>query len=222
MRTRTRLPKNDVASNFMAVRCSREHAAVGVLLAISLLSIGCGSPRPIKYYQLSYPMKPFVAPDAINTTLVVSPFETSRLYLDNRIVYGFDSPEMGTYQYHRWVDPPAEIVQDALIRGLRSTGQFKAVYPVRANSGGPFLLTGTLYDFKEVDGASVVARLSYDIHMRERKTGATVWDQSYSHDEPVPEKTVTAFVVAMQKNVQRSVQDVQAGLEEYFRAHPLQ
>ena len=42
------------------------------------------------------------------------------------------------------------------------------------------------------------------------------------YDEPASEKTVTSFVVAMDKNIQRSVQDVQAGLEEYFRANPVQ
>ena len=48
-----------------------------------------------------------------------------------------------------------------------------------------------------------------------------VWDHVYKHDEPAGEKSVNAFVVAMDKNVQRSVQEVQAGLEEYFHAHPL-
>ena len=37
-----------------------------------------------------------VAPDAINTALMVRTFEASHLYLDDQIVYGFDSPEMGT------------------------------------------------------------------------------------------------------------------------------
>jgi len=57
--------------------------------------------------------------------------------------------------------------------------------------------------------------------LRDRKTGLTVWNHVYNHDEPVSEKSINAFVLAMDKNVQRSVQEVQAGLEEYFRAHPL-
>jgi hypothetical protein len=42
----------------------------------------------------------------------------------------------------------------------------------------------------------------------------------YTHDEPASEKSVSAIAVAMDKNVQRSVQEVQSGLEEYFRANP--
>jgi uncharacterized protein (UPF0548 family) len=56
--------------------------------------------------------------------------------------------------------------------------------------------------------------------LRDRKTGDAVWNHIYSHDEPASEKNIAAFVEAMNKNVQRSVQEIQAGLEEYFRAHP--
>ena len=70
--------------------------------------------------------------------------------------------------------------------------------------------------------ATIVARLSYEVRLRDRKSGTTVWEHSYSYDEPASEKSVSAFVNAMDKNIQRSVQEVQAGLEEYFRAHPMQ
>jgi hypothetical protein len=58
--------------------------------------------------------------------------------------------------------------------------------------------------------------------LRDRKTGATVWEHSYSYDEPVTEKTVSALAVGMDKNIQRSVQEIQSGLDEYFRANPIQ
>jgi ABC-type uncharacterized transport system auxiliary subunit len=197
-------------------------AKVAGIVTLALSLAGCGSQRPIKYYQVTYPTKSFVAQDAINTTLRVRTFESSHLYLDDKMVYGFDSPEMGTYEYQRWADPPVEILQNALVRGLRSSGRFKAVYTVRADPDGRYILAGHLYDFKEVDGATIVARLSYEVRLRDRKSATTVWEHSYTYDEPAAEKSVPAFVIAMDKNVQRSVQEVQAGLEEYFRAHPVQ
>lgn len=200
---------------------SKFFSSIAGLVALALCA-GCGSSRPIKYYQISYPTKSFVAQDAIDATLVVTPFETSHLYLDNRIVYGFDSPEMGTYQYQRWADPPVEMLQNVLVRGLRSTGRFKGVYTVRSGSAAQFILGGRLYDFREIDAPAIVARLSFDIFMRDRKSGAVVWTHSYSYDEPVPEKTVVAVATAMDKNVQRSVQEIETGLDDYFRAHPVQ
>ncbi len=198
-------------------------SGVAGLALLAVLLTGCGSPRPIKYYQVTYPTKSFVAQDAINATLMVRAFESSHLYLDDKMVYAFDTPEMGTYEYQRWADPPVEILQYALVRGLRSSGRFKAVYTLRADPAGRFILAGQLYDFKEVDGpSSIVARLSYEVRMRDRKSGTTVWEHSYNYDEPASEKSVLAFVNAMDKNIQRSIQEVQAGLDEYFRANPLQ
>jgi ABC-type uncharacterized transport system auxiliary subunit len=200
----------------------RRLAAMPVIAALALGLAACGTARPVKYYQVSYPTKSFVAEDAINVTLMVRPIESSHLYLDDKIVYGFNSPEMGRYEYQRWSEPPAEILQTALVRGLRSTGRFRAVYTLRAAPSERFLLGGYLYDFKEVDGEPMVARLNYEVRLRDRKTGATVWDHTYTHDEPASEMSVKSFVEAMDKNVQRSILEVQAGLEEYFRAHPPQ
>ncbi|MGB7847516.1 MAG: ABC-type transport auxiliary lipoprotein family protein [Candidatus Acidiferrum sp.] len=197
-------------------------APIAGIVALAVTLAGCGSARPIKYYQVTYPTASFVAQDAINTTLMVRTFEASHLYLDDKIVYGFDSPEMGTYEYQRWAEPPVEILQSALVRGLRSSGRFRAVYNLRANANGQFVLGGYLYDFREVDGNPFAARLSYEVRLRDRKSGMMVWNHTYTHDEQASEKSVVAFVQAMDKNLQRSVQEVQAGLDEYFRAHPIQ
>jgi ABC-type uncharacterized transport system auxiliary subunit len=200
----------------------RRLAAMSGIVALAFGLAACGTARPIKYYQVNYPTKSALADDAINVTLMVRPIEASHLYLDDKIVYGFDSPEMGTYEYQRWSEPPVEILQLALVRGLRSTGRFRAVYTLRADPNERFILAGYLYDFKEVDTNPMVARLNYEVRLRDHATGAVVWDFTYSHDEPASDKSVMAFVEAMDKNVQLSIQQVQTGLEQYFRVHPPQ
>jgi ABC-type uncharacterized transport system auxiliary subunit len=194
-------------------------AAFGVC---AFFLLGCAAPKPIKYYQVTYPSKSFVAQDSLDASLLIRPFEASHLYLDDKIVYGFDSPEMGTYEYHRWSEPPVEILQNALVRGLRSTGRYKAVYSIHADPTTRFIVGGQIYDFREVDGPNVVARLSFVVRLRDFKEGSTIWNYSYMHDEPATEKSVNAFVIAMDKNLQSGVQQVSAGLDEYFHSHPLQ
>jgi len=208
-------------SSGLIVRKARWVTAL-TFIALALVLCGCGGARPIKYYQISYPAAVTPSTDTINTTLMVRSFEASRLYLDDKIVYGLDSPEMGTYEYQRWVEPPVEILQNSLVRGLRASGRFRGVYSLRSDINGQFILAGHLYDFKEVDGPSIVARLSFEVRLRDRKSGQTVWNHMYNHDEPVSEKSVSSFVEAMDKNLRRSVQEVQASLDEYFRAHPVQ
>ena len=204
-----------------AVRQDHCYLAAFAIVAFTLALWGCGKARPIKYYELNYPTMATVAPDAIDTTLMVRTFEASHLYLDDKIVYSFEGPEMGTYDSQRWAAPPVEMLQDALVRGLRASGRFRAVYTLRAEASGRFILAGHLYDFKEVDTNPIVARLRYNVRLRDRKSGATVWNHVYAHDESASEKSVSSFAVAMDKNVRRSVQEVQAGLEEYFHTHPL-
>ena len=190
------------------------HSILHTCRVVTLTVMGCGSPRPIKYYQVTYPTKAFVADDAVNAGLLVRLFETSHLYLDDKMVYGFASPEMGTYEYQRWAEPPVAILQNSLVRGLRAgLAASRPCTPFRADPGGRFVLTGQLYDFKEVDSATVAARLSFEARLFDRKSGTVVWEHTYSHDEPATEKSITAFVLAMDKNLKSGVQEIQAGLE---------
>lgn len=192
------------------------------VFAVVLLS-GCAKPRAIKYYQISYPSNVSVSQEMIDTMLLVRSFDASHLYLDDRIVYGHDSPEMGTYEDERWAEPPVEMLRDAIVRGLRSSGMFKGgVYIARSDLGGRYLLSGHLYDFKEVDAATISARLAFEARLWDRKTRTLVWSHSYSFDEPAAEKSVSAVAVAMDRNVQRSVQAIAADLTEHFKAHPPQ
>lgn len=219
---RTSLPASAPKSARVSMdKKPRRYQVVTLGIALLVLALaGCGAGRPIKYYQLSYPPAVTPSQDAVDATIMVRSFQASPLYVDNKIVYGFDGPEMGTYSYQRWAQAPIGILQDALVRGLRASGQFKAVFDMRSDVNGRYILAGQLYDFKEVDLSPMVARLNYEVRMRDRNSNTIVWSHIYSHDEPASEKSINAFVQAMDKNVQRSVQEIQAGLGEYFRTHP--
>jgi ABC-type uncharacterized transport system auxiliary subunit len=194
-----------------------------LLAALALLCMlsGCGSTRPIKYYQIS-PPPAAAAPsgEPLNVRILVRLPLASHIYREDPIVYSSDAHQFGTYETHRWAEPPAEMLQSALVRGLHASGRFRAVQNQRSDSNGEYLLVSQLYAFNEITGGSWGARLSYDVDLREIKTGNVVWSHSYNRDEPSGGKTVSDLVVAMDKNVQRSVQEIQAGLDDYFRNRP--
>ncbi len=197
---------------------------VGLFTAavLALTLAACGSSRPIKYYQLTYPTTTPSGTAPFNVSLLVRVFDTSHLFQEEGIVYSTSPQALGVYQQHRWIAPPVEMLQEAFVRQLQSSGRFRSVLVVRGEGGGDYALAGQLYEFGEVDGAEVVARLSYTTRLRDRKTGLIVWTHNYNYDEPASAKTVPAVVAAMDKNVQRSIAEVQAGLEQYFAAHPAQ
>ena len=186
--------------------------AIGALLASGLS--GCGSMKPVKYYQLTHPPTSAIgnSPSPVDVSILVRPFQTSHLYREDRIVYGGEGEEVGVYEYQRWVEPPVELLQDALARGLRSSGHFRNVTTLRSDSNVDFSLTGHLYAFREVSTGGVVGRLFFDVELHDLKAGKVVWRHTYNHDEPSTGKSVGDVAAALNKNVQLSVQEVHDGV----------
>jgi ABC-type uncharacterized transport system auxiliary subunit len=190
--------------------------------AAAVLS-GCGAARPRKYYELTVPGETSGArpTDSTAVSLLIGSWSASHLYRDDRIVYGSTGQEMGTYEYERWAEPPAEMIEEVLLRELRASGRYRAVHSRRSNANGDFLIRGRLYDLKEVTGGSILARVTFEVELRDLKTATTVWTHYYTHDEPVNGKSVANVVSALDKNVQQGVKEVVAGLDQYFAAHPV-
>jgi ABC-type uncharacterized transport system auxiliary subunit len=201
---------------------ARRTVFIGVVLMIGLLS-GCGAARPSNYYQLTVPSDAGAVEKAnvVPVTLLLGQLMTSHLYREDRIVYGNGAERLGTYEYQRWAEPPTEMIQEVLLRELRSSGRYRAVHYRRSNMQGDFAIRGHLYDFKEVDGGQMSARVTLELEMRDLKSGATVWTHYYTHDEPASGKDVPALVTALDKNVQRGVKEVVESLDQYFASHPL-
>jgi ABC-type uncharacterized transport system auxiliary subunit len=204
-------------------------AVLGTVIAGFVAS--CGAARPSKYYQLTVPGDTALAAQATNpgagqaadppqVTLLVGTLLASHLYREDQIVYSLGGEQMGTYEYQRWAEPPTEMVQEVLLRELRASGRYRAVYTQRSNTNGDFLLRGRLYDFKEVSGNGIVARVTVDFEMRDLKHGTTVWTHYYQHDEPVSGKNVPAVVEALDRNTQRCIKEVLGSLDQYFALHP--
>jgi ABC-type uncharacterized transport system auxiliary subunit len=200
----------------------RTHLSAIAVLLLSVLVAGCGAARPAKYYELTAPTDNRADPagDVYPVTILMGPIMSSHLYREDRIVYGSSGENMGTYQYERWAEPPTEMIQDVLFRALRSSGRYRAVHAQRSSIRGDYLLQGHLYDFKEMAGSSMSARLALELELRDTKTGDAVWNHLYSHDEPVSGKSVSAVVAALNRNVQRATNEFTTSLAQYFSAHP--
>ena len=191
------------------------------MMALFLMALsGCGSIKPVRYYQLTHPPTTLSASAApLDITLLVRVFQTSHLYREDRIVYGSEAVRLGLYENDRWTEPPVELLQDALARGLRSSGAFRAVTTLRSDASAEFCVMGQLYTFREVSGNGVVARLNYDVELMDLKRGRAIWRHTYNHDEPATGKTVGDIVTAMDKNVHQSVQEVQDGITQALASY---
>jgi ABC-type uncharacterized transport system auxiliary subunit len=94
------------------------------------------------------------------------------------------------------------------------------VYTLGSAAHGDYVLRGNLYDFKEVSGNPLSARVTLDLELRDTKGGTDVWSHHYTHDEPVNGKDVAAVVSALDRNVQEGIREALASLDQYLAAHP--
>jgi ABC-type uncharacterized transport system auxiliary subunit len=185
------------------------------------ITAACGASRPVKYYVLGggLPTVPESSPARFPIRLLVGRVAASRLYRDDRLVYGSGPVQLGTYEYHRWSESPADMMQDMLIRSLQAAGMYRSVSGLRSNARGDYIVRGHLYALDEVDGPALSARFSFRMELFEPKTNTTIWSDSYTHDEPVTGKNVSDVVEALDRNVNAGLAQLTAHLGQYFAAH---
>lgn len=191
------------------------------LMMLAIVIAGCGAPRPVKYYVIDLPpATASSAPAQVPVVLLVSRFTASHLYRDDRLIYGSGPVELGTYEYDRWAEPPADMVQNLLIADLRASGQYRSVSRVSSSARGDYIVRGHLLAMYGVDKPELVARFSLQLELFDPATRATVWTQTYTHDEPVQGKTVANIVEALDRNISAALQQLSAGITQYFMSHP--
>ena len=197
--------------------------AVACGLATILARVtACGAVRPSKFYELDIPetsMAPAGAP-RFQTDLLVGRIIAPHLYRDDRIVYRTGTTQLGTYEYHRWAEPPADTIESLFVRTLRASGQYRSVQSLRSNARGDYILRGRLHELDEITGSSLMARVDFEVELYSQKSGTIVWAHHYNQDEPVNGKKVSDVVDALNRNLKRAIDQVDAGLADHFTKNP--
>ena len=188
---------------------------------LAYLAAGCVSAKSPRYYRLNLaPVATQSSTAPFQVSLLVGRLTAPRILRDDRVVYGMSDVEMGVDEYHRWTEPPTEMIEDLLVQRLRRSGQYKSVQRISSTARGDYLLRGHLSSLNEVDDpAGIKARFNVQLELFEQKSGGVVWTGSYSHDEPVEKKSVTAVVQSLQKSVNAGIEQLTAGLAQYFSSH---
>jgi ABC-type uncharacterized transport system auxiliary subunit len=193
------------------------------LVPIALLALyqcGCGAPRPIRFYTIQIPLTPARTNTTVPVDLLVARITAPSLLQAEPIVYRIGVNEIGTYQYHRWADPPVAMVQANLIRLLRSSGDYQSVESAGSPNADEFVVRGRLADFTEVDGPTINGLVTMEFELYDRKTAKVLWSHFYSQTEPAQSKEISQVVQALDRNLDRGLKEVVASLSHYFAANP--
>jgi ABC-type uncharacterized transport system auxiliary subunit len=189
-----------------------------VSLAAILLN-ACGSGRPIHYYTIELPGTPEPSTSVYPVTLLIGRINAPEILQDEPIVYRSGPNEIGTYQYHQWIEPPVQIVRNMLIRQLRASGKYQSVDELGGSVRGNYVLHGRLSDFGEVDTGSITAVVSMHFELFDRSTRRTVWTDFYSHSTPVEGKEIPEVVSALNRDLVQALTEITSSLDAYFHAH---
>jgi ABC-type uncharacterized transport system auxiliary subunit len=196
------------------------HTQFAPLALAALILGGCGAPRPIKYYTVQIPATPAQSNHTHTVDLLVGRVSGPDILQASPIAYRTGSNEIGTYQYHRWIDSPVDMVQEKLICLLQKSGDYQSVSGAAGVSGSGLVIRGRLYDFAEVDGDKINGLVTMEFELYDRKAAKVLWSHYYSQTEPAQGKTVPLVVQALDRNLDRGLKEVAGELGKYFADHP--
>jgi ABC-type uncharacterized transport system auxiliary subunit len=194
--------------------------AVPLALLLAVCLCNCGAPRPIKYYSVQVSATPPRPAHTYPVDILVGRITGPAILQASPIVYRTGTNEMGTYQHQRWADPPVDMIRANLTRLLRNSGDYRSVGVLGNTASEEYVIRGRLYDFTEVDGASMSGLVTIEFELYDRKTAKILWSHFYSQMEPVQGKEIANVVQALDRNLDRGLKEVLAGLGQYFAANP--
>jgi ABC-type uncharacterized transport system auxiliary subunit len=122
----------------------------------------------------------------------------------NAMVYQPQPFQSQSYNYSRWRANPGNLVTDYLIRDLRESGFFKAVFGPDSSAKHRFTLEGGLAEFQEVDApdgwkASLALTVTLLDTDQEELPQRVVFQKNYRVLSPLPEKTPQGLAQGMSR-----------------------
>jgi ABC-type uncharacterized transport system auxiliary subunit len=177
-------------------------------LLVACLS-GCGKPPMlVRQYILEYPAPVVRGKGKIPAEVKVELFSVAQTFNTHAMVYQPQPYQSQTYNYSRWRANPGYLVTDYLIRDLRESGLFKAVFGPDSSGEHRFKLEGGVAEFQEVDAtggwqASLALTVTLLDTTQEELPQRVVFQKNYRVLEPMPEKTPQGLAQGMSRAMEQ-------------------
>jgi ABC-type uncharacterized transport system auxiliary subunit len=196
---------------------------LALLVALALVPACGGSPALINRFILDYPPPVTGRPAPLDAALRVELFAADEIINRPEMVYRVNPYKTGVYQYNRWRTTPGFLVTDFLIRDLRQSGRFKAVFSYDRSDQARFRLEGGVVEFQENNlPGPWQAALTLNITLldtdQENIAARVMFQRTYQAQEPMAVKTpqglAEAMSAALQKLSGRIIEDVYRAVKQ--------
>jgi ABC-type uncharacterized transport system auxiliary subunit len=176
-----------------------------MLIFLSLIIMGCaGSGKPkyeIESYLLNYSAPLWDKPYKLNTSVKFNRFSIASAYNSTNMIFRKDSYSHDTFNYSRWAVNPVDMIADSLLRDMRESGFFRAVFSRHDTDEGRFLISGGIEEFyldMSKGDKTAVIRISISLKdTREKETGKSIlFQKKYVREEPLQESSPRGYCQA--------------------------
>jgi ABC-type uncharacterized transport system auxiliary subunit len=178
-------------------------------LSLAFLLTGCGKP-PVTVYRhlLEYPSPELPRLPQVPEGLKVELFSVAQAFNSQSMIYRPTPYRSEAYRYHRWRVNPGQLVTDFLLRDLRQSRAFAAVFGYDRPAAARFLLEGAVEEFQEVNvGDCWSAVLAINITLldtaKEEITQRVLFQKNYRAEEPIIDRTPQGLAAAMSRAMER-------------------
>jgi cholesterol transport system auxiliary component len=186
-------------------------------------SFGSKTTYSVNQYTLEYPSPVLKETAPIKEPIKVERFSVANAFDTSAIVYR-DGPNLRNIDpYNRWRTTPGEMVTDFLIRDLRHSGLFRAIFSYHQDEETRYLLEGQVNEFlesKENDGLKAI--LSLDVTFldlsKKEMTERIVFQRAYGYTEPLERETYGDLAQAISKAMEKFSRQMMMDLYQAVRA----
>ena len=146
----------------------------------------------------------------------------AQAFNSNAMVYQPQPFKSETYNYSRWRVNPGYLVTDYLLRDLRDSRLFKAVFGPDSSGKYRFRLEGGVEEFQELDEpggwkASLGLTVTLLDTSQEELPQRVVFQKNYRVLEPMPEKTPEGLARAMSRAMEQASAQIMTDIYEAAR-----
>ena len=122
-----------------------------VMIVLSFIITGCaGSGKPqyeVEKYLLSYSAPSWDKFDKLNVSIKFNRFSIAAAYNSDNMIFRDNTYSFDYFNYSRWAVNPADMIADSLVRDMRDSGLFRAVFSRYETQDGQFIISGSIDEF---------------------------------------------------------------------------
>ena len=179
-----------------------------LLMLASGCSLGAKPAYLVNQYALEYPSPVLKETAQINELIKVERFFVAQVFDSLAMVYKEGPNLRNVDAYNRWRIKPGDMVTDYLVRDLRNSGLFRAIFSYNDSKETRYLLEGQVDEFLEVnerEGRKVLLSLNVTFLDLKKKEilDRVIFQRDYKFIEPVTEKTPEAYAQGMSRAMEK-------------------